>query len=77
MKVLVNGEVRELGAHIVQAEEVITPALAPEAINAARNEDAAAVMSAEDFAMWKKACDATSTAEELTAFVTSEYGWTL
>lgn len=81
MKVLVSGAEKDLGAHIPQIEEVLVPNFTKAA---ERGECKAPVerggcfeLSAEDYEMWKKVCDASDDTDGLYKYCTEEYGWTL
>ena len=75
MKVIVNGKLEDLGAHIYQIEEGLVPNF--ELCGYEHNQDGYYVLPDEDYAMWNEACEASDNLDDLYRYCKDVFGWNM
>ena len=73
MKVIVNGEQKDLGAHIKDVQECLVPNFV--SAKYAEPEPYLFDLPAEDYAMWNEACEASDNLDELYSYCEGVFGW--
>lgn len=73
MKVIVNGKLEDLGAHIKDVQECLVPNFV--SAKYAEPEPYLFDLPAEDYAMWNEACEASGNLDELYSYCEGVFGW--